>query len=323
MKKLWLPAVAGAFLGVWMAAPAHAQARHFDEPGPCNRQCLIDLANDYLAALVAHDPSGVPLANDLAFVENTERKRAGEGLWETASAVPSAFALHVPDPVSRQIGFIGMMEESGNPIQLGLRLKIDDGGEIVEAEHLVVRSFNGNALENLQTPRPGLLAEVPRGERLARELMLMVGMTYYDSIEQSSGDATLYADGCERHENGMITAGGEGTGFDGLPRQGCHAQMDSRVFTYIDDIDHRRVWIADEVTGLVFGLSHFRHSMQNKEITVIGRDGQPTTRPMNFDPFDLPAAHIFKIRNSRIDEIEAMGFTMPYMTKNGWTDFLR
>jgi hypothetical protein len=121
----------------------------------------------------------------------------------------------------------------------------------------------------------------------------------------------------------MITAGGEGTGFDGLPRQGCHAQMDSRVFTYIDDIDHRRVWIADEVTGLVFGLSHFRHSMQNKEITVIGRDGQPTTRPMNFDPFDLPAAHIFKIRNSRIDEIEAMGFTMPYMTKNGWTDFLR
>ena len=148
-------------------------------------------------------------------------------------------------------------------------------------------------------------------------------MTYYDSIEQSSGDATLFADDCERRENGMITAGGSGTGFDGLPRQGCHAQMDSRVFTYIDSIDFRRVWIADPVTGLVFGLSHFRHSMKDKEITVIGRDGKPTQRPMNFDPFDLPAAHIFKVRDNRIHEIEALGFTMPYMSNGGWSDYLR
>jgi len=44
---------------------------------------------------------------------------------------------------------------------------------------------------------------------------------------------------------------------------------------------------------------------------------------MNFDPFDLPAAHIFKIRGARIHEIEALGFTMPYMSKGGWSDFLR
>jgi hypothetical protein len=321
MRKLLVMAACGSVLGAW-AGPVLAQARHFEEPGRCNRQCMIELVDDYLAALVAHDPKQVPLASALAFVENTERKRAGEGLWQTASAMPTTFAIHVPDPVSRQVGFIGMIEESGQPVQLGLRLKVEDG-EITEAEHLVVRNLSENSLANLREPRPGLLAEVPRSERLSREPMLMIGMTYYDSIEQSSGDATLYADDCERRENGMITAGGEGVGFDGLPRQGCHAQMDSRVFTYIDDIDHRRVWIADEVTGLVFGLSHFRHSMQEKEITIIGRDGQPTTREMNFDPFDLPAAHIFKIRDSRIHEIEAMGFTMPYMSKNGWTDFLR
>jgi hypothetical protein len=322
MKKLLALVVSGSLLGAWAAEPAVAQARHFDTPGPCDRACLIDIAADYLAALVAHDPKAVPLATDLEFVENTERKRAGEGLWTTASAVPTTFAIYVPDPVSRQVGFIGMMEESGTPIQLGLRLKVEDG-VIVEAEHLVVRSFNENSLANLQTPRPGLLAEVPRGEQLSRELMLVLGMTYYDSIEQSSGDASLYADDCERHENGMITAGGEGIGFGGLPRQGCHLQMDSRVFTYIDSIDFRRVWIADEVTGLVFGLSQFRHSMKDKQITVIGRDGQPTTREMNFDAFDLPAAHIFKIRGSRIHEIEAMGFVMPYLSKSGWSDFLR
>ena len=229
----------------------------------------------------------------------------------------------MPDPVAGQIGFIGMMEESGKPIQLGLRLMVENGA-ITEAEHLVVRSFNGNALDNLQ----GIAARVARrdsrsAQRNPREILLALGMTYYDSIEQSSGDATLFADACERRENGMITAGGSGLGLDGLPRQGCHAQMDSRVFTYIDSIDLRRVWIADPVTGLVFGLSHFRHSMKEKEITVIGRDGKPTKRPMNFEPFDLPAAHIFKVRDNRIHEIEALGFTMPYMSNGGWSDYLR
>ena len=322
MKRRHVLRLVGCLLAASIATEAFAQARQFQAPLSCDRACLIETANDYLAALVAHDPSDVKLAADLEFVENTERLKAGEGLWKTASAVPSAFVLHVPDPVSGQIGFIGMMEESGKPIQLGLRLKVENGA-ITEAEHLVVRSFNGNSLDNLRAPRPGLLTEIPAAQRSPREVLLAIGMTYYDSIEQSSGDATLFAGDCERRENGMITAGGTGTGLDGQPRQGCHAQMDSRVFTYIDSIDFRRVWIADPVTGLVFGLSQFRHSMKDKQITVIGRDGKPATRDVGFNPFDLPAAHIFKIRDNRIHEIEALGFMMPYMSKGGWSDFAR
>jgi hypothetical protein len=322
MKAACALALAAGLLASSAADRAAAQARLFQAPLACDRACLVAAANDYLAALVAHDPKAVSLAGSFKLVENTVPMKAGEGLWATASAAPKAFALPVPDPVAGQVGFLGMMEESGKPIQLGLRLKVENGA-ITEAEHLVVRSFREGSLDNLKTPRPGLLAEVPRTERIPRELMLAIGMTYYDSIEQSSGDATPFADDCERRENGMITAGGTGTGFDGLPRQGCHAQMDSRVFTYIDSIDFRRVWIADEVTGLVFGLSQFRHSMKDKRITVIGRDGKPATRDMNFNAFDLPAAHVFKIRGGRIHEIEALGVTMPYLSKNGWSDFLR
>jgi hypothetical protein len=39
---------------------------------------------------------------------------------------------------------------------------------------------------------------------------------------------------------------------------------------------------------------------------------------MPFKPFDLPAAHIFKVSGGRIHEIEALGFTMPYNSKTGW-----
>ena len=59
-------------------------------------------------------------------------------------------------------------------------------------------------------------------------------------------------------------------------------------------------------------------------ITVIDRDGNLVKRDMSrFNPFDLPAAHIFKIRDNRIHEIDALGFTMPYMSNDDWSEFLR
>lgn len=45
----------------------------------CDRECLIALTNSYLAALVAHDPAAVPLADDVEFVETGSRDR-GAGL---------------------------------------------------------------------------------------------------------------------------------------------------------------------------------------------------------------------------------------------------
>lgn len=216
---------------------------------------------------------------------------------------------------------MGVVETGDGAGMLALRLKVDDG-RIVEAEHMVA-NVGQNALGNVETPRPGLVSELPPGDRIPRELMLIIGASYYDSIEQSDGSATLFADDCERRENGMITAGGSGLGRGGQPRAGCFDQMNTRTFTYIDDIDLRRVWIADPVTGLVFGLSQFRHGFETNEFTIVGPDGARSTRTMEFDPFDLPAAHVYKIRDYRIHEIEAMGFSMPYMSGNGWSDFLR
>jgi hypothetical protein len=318
-------AFAATFTQQTSFAQAKGQARLWDDPGPCNRECLIEIADQYLAALVAHDPDAAPLANRVRYTENTVLLDVGEGLWQTATAAPDRFAIYIPDPVSRMLGFIGMMEAEGAPIQFGMRLAVNDNGQITEAEHMVVRGLRESSLENLQTPRPGLLptAVIPPSERLPREIMLVIAQTYYDAIEQSDGDATLFADDCERRENGMITAGGAGESAFGGPRQGCNEQLDARAMSYIDSLDLRRVWIADEVTGLAFGISQFRHSMQDRKIDVYDTDGRLTEREVNFDPFDLPAMHIFKIRGGRIHEIEAMGFMTPYMSPSGWNVHLK
>jgi hypothetical protein len=286
-------------------------------PDPCDRACLKDLAHSYLAALVAHDPSRVPLAPDVKFVENIKRMQPGEGLWKTASAVPTTFAIYVPDPVSGQVGFLGMMQANGKPIELALRLKVRHG-QIVEAEHLIAANLRPGMLANLQTPRPGLLAEVPKDQRSPHAQLLKIGASYYEALVKGDGSLAPFADDCERHENGMKTTGGPLMGAPaGSPPLGCASQLNTKVMSYIKRIEPRRVWIADPQTGLVFGLSHFRHPMKEDHVDIVGVPGV-TRVAMKYKPFDLPAAHIFKVSGGRIHEIEAMGFMAPYNSKTGW-----
>ena len=106
-------------------------------------------------------------------------------------------------------------------------------------------------------------------------------------------------------------------GFGTMGAMGCRDQLFTHAMSYIKRIEPRRVEIADVETGLVFGLSQFRHPMTEKSLKIVGVPVVDSI-DMNFKPFDLPAAHIYKIRGGKIHEIEAMGFVMPYNSKTGW-----
>jgi hypothetical protein len=68
-----LLAVAALFSAVLSAAPS------------CDRACMTGLVDRYLAALVRHDPAGLPLSPGVRFTENTAEIRTGDGLWVGAS----------------------------------------------------------------------------------------------------------------------------------------------------------------------------------------------------------------------------------------------
>jgi hypothetical protein len=187
----------------------------------------------------------------------------------------------------------------------------------VEAEHLIAVP-RANLLVNLQSPRPGLLAVVPKDERSSHADLLKIGATYYEALVKGDGSLSPFAQDCERHENGMITTGGPLMGAPpGSPKLNCTTQLNTKAMSYIKRIEPRRVWIADTQTGLVFGLSQFRHPMKEDHVDIVGYPGV-TSIPMKFPPFDLPAAHIFKVSGGKIHEIEAMGFMAPYDSKTGW-----
>jgi len=293
-------------------------------PTACDRECLKQLADRYVAAMVAHDPSKAPLARDVRMVENIQRIQPGEGLWKTASAAPTEFRIYVPDTAAQQVGYMAVLQGDGRPIQLGLRLKLENG-RITEAEHLVVHTLSEKNLANLQTPRAPLVSIVPEAWRDSRARLLSIDASYYDALDLNNGSLAPFADDCVRFENGgqsarrPVPTGPSQDSFAPFGALGCAKQLDTQVMAYISSIDDRRVWIADEQTGLTFGLSHFRHAMEKTEWPTFGVPGVPF-RKIDYQPFDLPAVHIFKIWGGQIHEIEALGFLAPYQSRSGWDE---
>lgn len=323
MRKFAIASLAGAAL----ATPASAQQ------GPaCDRACLIALADAYAEALVADEPGAVQWAQGAAVVENLAPIAAGEGLFETVTGPgEDDYAVHVADPVSRQVGLLTMMMEGDEPVFVGIRLQLDAAGTVAEAEHLVARDLSDAQLANLQAPRPALMREVPEGWADSRERMIWLGRSYYDALDNNNSAHSNMADDCERRENGFQTARNpivrdnpNGNGqmdpiFAYLGGLGCAAQMDTNMWEYITRIENRRVEIADPVTGLVWGHSHLEHDFDKQDFPLVGVPWADN-RHMEFDPFDMPAIHIYKVWGGAIHEIEALGIVMPYQSPRFFED---
>jgi hypothetical protein len=305
-----------------------------------DRQGLADLMQQYIEALPTHDSSALPFAEEVKFTENTagtedsrgtvEFLEIGQGLWETATGGPTEFQIYAADPEAQAAAGLVVMKENGQDIILGARIKLENG-KITEAEHMVVRGggmskMPYSEMPNLQQARPGFAEDIPEAERMTREELINIGLSYYDALTSEDGTRAPFAPECERRENGMTTAGGtppkpkaspEGPmptgGFGGIPRD-CEGQLSSGVFSYITEIKPRMV-VADVQKGVSVGFSMFRHDGTRR----LPADAEPgTDNKTQWGQFNMAAVHFYKIRNGKLYEIEAPGATLPYGTKSGW-----
>jgi len=289
----------------------------------CTRKCLTDLMDNYLAALPKRNASAVPLAADVKIVENGETINANGGLWQTATGGPTEFKIYSADPVRGEVGFLGVIGVNNRPTIAAVRLKIDDGkidGKITEIDHIVVHGDQPlNA--NMSKPRAAFLERLPKLQRINRDKMVEIADLYYESILRNDGNVAPFADTCQRRENGGITAGNPspdpGSDFAVFERMKCGEQLTTNVMSYIKDISDRRIFAVDEELGLVMAFSVFRHDGEPKVMQIVGVPGV-TERKNDYGPFDLPAAHVYKIRDGKLDEIEALGYITDAGYKTGW-----
>src|SRR5690242_4469394 len=158
----------GALLGVG-ATTTHAS-------GSCNRACLESFVDRYLDAVIADQPSMVPLAPGVRFTEDGQQLIIGDGLWNTMRA-KGRYRLFVTDVPAGQVAFFGSIEEDnrdpaqGTPALLALRLKVRNQ-QISEIEQIVIRDEKAGAKVDGMTPNPVYLQEVPKGERMSRADMI-------------------------------------------------------------------------------------------------------------------------------------------------------
>ncbi|MEJ0038104.1 MAG: hypothetical protein WDO68_18835 [Gammaproteobacteria bacterium] len=309
-----------------LAAVATAQFPAANAAGqPCDEACLNQLVDTYLTALVAHDASRIPATKEVRYTENTIALPMTEGLWATASALKK-YRHVIPDVEGGAVGFYATIEENGKGALLGGRMKVVDR-KVSELEVLVARSADMGAMLKTDATevRPAFLTLVPAGKRASRESLANAAKLYFDGLEQDTGEIVPFADDCKRFENGTQTAGDGARGHaitlaDGkiwnMPT-GCRASFNTRMFSYITRIDHRRYPVVDRSRGVAMGFVTFQHGGNVPEVDVPGV-GKVPALPTTDRPFAVAIAESFEVKDGKIHEIEAVMITVPYGAGLGW-----
>jgi hypothetical protein len=121
----------------------------------CDRTCLTGIVGTYLAAMTAHDPAKVPVADRARITEDTREIALGDGLWKNITAL-RPYRQDFIDVREGVAATFGVAEEGGIPVLLAVRLKIANR-RVTEIESMVVRSREEGVLfqpDNFKAPNP-------------------------------------------------------------------------------------------------------------------------------------------------------------------------
>src|SRR6478752_4070425 len=190
----------------------------------CDRACLKTTLDQYLQAVIKHDPAAVPLSLGFRQTDNGVVVRASTGTWQSITAMGSVQRSYF-DPVSGQAAFLGLIQEGSATDVATLRLAVANR-KVTEAEWVIAREgaigpagTPGSNLYNLA----GFLAEpplmsrtVPANQRASREDLIAIANSYFDGLTTHDGSIILAHPGCNRLENGRgMTGAGSGRGGKG------------------------------------------------------------------------------------------------------------
>lgn len=290
-----------------------------ERSGACDRACLEGIADQYLAAMVAHDASKAPLARGFIFTENTIKLPPTEGLWFTASGL-GEFKFYACDLREGQVAWTGIAKEHDKPVLLSVRLRVVNR-QITEAESIVVRDVSERNLANLKAPPPGFTETLAPSERMSRQEMLRMPDIYFEALDKLDDSAIPWDPDAYRVENGMVTCGtipGAAPPPPGLPARRSCKSPDGKISPMLKTIYNvlpRRTPLVDEERGITWGLYCFNH---RGLATIKMPDG--TVQPSySTTPNSMPFADMFKTKNGKIRGIFAFGTRVPYGIGDGWS----
>jgi len=273
----------------------------------CDRNCLKTTLDQYLNAVIKHDPTAAPLLIGFRQTENATVVKLGNGMWKSMTGLGKVQRRYF-DPVSGQAAYFGIVEESGAPAIVTVRVRVENR-KITEAEWVIARKgdpgLNGPAGGNvfdvdnlLKSPPPE--RTLSKDARMSRETMLGITNSYFDGITTHDGSIIMAFPGCVRIENGTTMTGRGGRGAAAGTVSDCTTGLET---INIQNVAARRFPIVDEEAGVVMAMAVF-----------IRRPGTATRRNM--------FAEWFILENNKIRTIyAAMFYPPPEMAVPNWPPF--
>jgi hypothetical protein len=317
--------VAAGFLFVAataMADPAPPKA----DASFCDRACLREVAEKYLSAVVAHDPTKAPLARNARYTENGVELTLPDGLWRTLDKV-GTYRLTVADPEDRSIGFLAKGLENGAPVLIGTRLRVINH-QITEMESVVGRlspTTGGSAFGTPKDasidgePRKPFLTDLPAASRRTSAQLAAIVNGYFTGLEGNRGEKPpAFATDCHRLENETPTtnvpvAAGAQPSSASFP---CAKAFGLGYYREDTRLRNRRILAVDTERGLVYTNVFFDHDATVRSYTL--KDGREL-KVRNTGPWTWMIQELFEINaDGQISQVEAVLLAVPYGMRPNW-----
>ena len=174
----------------------------------CDRACLTGMMTQFVDALVAHDPSKLPLTKDVRFTEDSRNARLGEGIWKSVTAA-GGFRQDYIDTRKQVAAAHVLLREGETQVLYSVLLHVA-GRQIAGIETLVQRVGPTGKFQPTELGKPirGMNDPVPAGKKNSREEMVRIALTYPEGLRVGSftDGGTPFADNTYRVENGAIMA---------------------------------------------------------------------------------------------------------------------
>jgi hypothetical protein len=268
----------------------------------CDRACLRTVLDQYLTAVVKHDPSGAPLVIGFRQTENAVNTRPGNGVWKTVTGLGNVQRRFL-DPVTGQAAYYGTFEEGSkdggtNTILATVRVRVENR-QLTEAEWHIARPDDPGLSGPRQPGRPPAnllnteyLAKnpppdrvVPRNQRVDRDSLVRIVNSYFDAITSHDTSVALTHPGCARAENGTPAPAGRFLPPVTPPAAATPASTNDCVSGLanfnLSMVVARRIPLVDEEAQAVLGYAVF-----------IRRPGSPTPRNVFSEWFFVDEAKI-------------------------------
>ncbi|MCW2406857.1 hypothetical protein M2336_003541 [Sphingobium sp. B1D7B] len=275
------------------------------------RQRLISIMDDYLAAVLARNFSGLKLAANFKHTENGVALPLGAGMVRTIRSKRPGGQYFV-DVATGQVEHWGVVVEDAGEAIYGVRLRVN-GLLISEIETLRVGNTEPYYFPDVILKEdPGFHEIIPADQRSSREELIEIANRYFDAIEHNDGSMVPVKGDCQRLVNGAedtvadVSALGEGHEHRALS---VRDQISGGHYAYIEGLRARRFPLIDEERGFVLAHVLFDHPGD-----LPGPNGSV--------PFGTPnsmvAFEIFKVKSKSVDAVWAICYSVPYGSASGW-----